>query len=954
MLSNLQFRFPWREYQARVLEHLDLYREDRKIHIVAPPGAGKTVLGLEIVRRYNRQTLILAPSLTIRNQWTERLIEDFGGHKKMVSSRLDQPAEITVVTYQALYQYMKKEEQPPLDWIEVLVVDECHHLRREWWRTLDKICQEHNPELVALTATPPFDVSGLEWRRYHDFCGEIDEEITIPELVSAGDLCYHQDYVYPVLPETDLVDRSRLFAQQKVELYETLYEMRPLAEHLLEHPWLTDPEKHYEAIFNQPEYFSALLVVLRYLGSEPPAAALGVLHDDLTVAPQLSDEWLTIFLQRGLREDDHLSTPRGREILRPLRRQLTQMGAWDDGKLHLDEPPGLSGKIRNSSAKIRAVRQIVAHEWEQLGDELRMVILADHINAELLPTTKYDRSELTKLSVSTLFEQIRRDGTVDENQPLSLRPLVAQGKLSVLTGSVVVIPAAAEHRLLDLAYAELPVGKVIKTKPLFPGSDYLVVQADGLSSKNLVKWITQLFTEGAVNVIVGTKSLLGEGWDAPAINSLVLASTVGTFVTSNQMRGRAIRTNPSVPDKTANIWHPVTYNPGMPRGGSDMRGLERRFKAFAGPTLSGAPVIMSGLRRYDMDWSSATISAVEDFGRDTLKYANHRHELADRWEEALQKGEHLVEAVAPPRERHYRKKDMLSRHFYLRADRRQQTELRQFHIHWKVGIVVAFIATTLLLIPLRIPQWAGGLALLGFLAFSVNIYYRLSRLWSTRRRLGLSPREARIMDGKYLLFPLLAALAFLAMSWMGPLLFLLLFAAYLLPFQPVIESDDHLKRFEILASARQRLERYGRAIVKSLADNSLLHSAGPDQLRLEADPEEDRHLAFLGEAEHHDNHLFADSMRELMQPVENPRFLLRLEQPPEWVQGEYYLPVPAALGKTKAQAESLRQNLSRELGQAFTLVYTREPAGRLHLLTAKLQLAERSEDREAQREILWR
>ena len=52
-------------------------------------------------------------------------------------------------------------------------------------------------------------------------------------------------------------------------------------------------------------------------------------------------------------------------------------------------------------------------------------------------------------------------------------------------------------------------------------------------------------------------ALLGEGWDAPCINTLVLASSVGSFMLSNQMRGRAIRVDSAQPQKTANIWHLV-------------------------------------------------------------------------------------------------------------------------------------------------------------------------------------------------------------------------------------------------------------------------------------------------------------------------------------------------------------------------------------------------------------
>ena len=62
-------------------------------------------------------------------------------------------------------------------------------------------------------------------------------------------------------------------------------------------------------------------------------------------------------------------------------------------------------------------------------------------------------------------------------------------------------------------------------------------------------------------MLVGTKSLLGEGWDSPCINSLILASFVGSFMLSNQMRGRAIRIFKDDPNKVSNIWHLVTLEP---------------------------------------------------------------------------------------------------------------------------------------------------------------------------------------------------------------------------------------------------------------------------------------------------------------------------------------------------------------------------------------------------------
>ncbi|MEZ4987774.1 MAG: DEAD/DEAH box helicase family protein [Saprospiraceae bacterium] len=122
-----------------MLAQLGIYQEDGNIHIVAPPGAGKTVLGLEIIRRINRVTLVLVPSLTIRAQWMERLAKDFMADDRdlalLAGHDLRHPHPITIVTYQALHQYLKEEQAASLNWVGLLVVDECHHLRREWWKS---------------------------------------------------------------------------------------------------------------------------------------------------------------------------------------------------------------------------------------------------------------------------------------------------------------------------------------------------------------------------------------------------------------------------------------------------------------------------------------------------------------------------------------------------------------------------------------------------------------------------------------------------------------------------------------------------------------------------------------------------------------------------------------------------------------------------------------------------
>ena len=85
MLSeHLQFKGHWRPYQEEVLNDLDKYLDDSKIHVVAAPGAGKTVLGIELIRRIGYNAIILVPRISILDQWMNTVAELFS----------DQPLDI--------------------------------------------------------------------------------------------------------------------------------------------------------------------------------------------------------------------------------------------------------------------------------------------------------------------------------------------------------------------------------------------------------------------------------------------------------------------------------------------------------------------------------------------------------------------------------------------------------------------------------------------------------------------------------------------------------------------------------------------------------------------------------------------------------------------------------------------------------------------------------------------
>lgn len=122
-LSQLQFRFPLRRYQREILElvRLKLERGEKQLHIVAPPGAGKTIIGLQIITELNAHldcpSLILCPNTTIQSQWGQKLelfqapeLKSFG-LQDMLGTHEDKPLKpITLLTYQVLSTPGREQE----------------------------------------------------------------------------------------------------------------------------------------------------------------------------------------------------------------------------------------------------------------------------------------------------------------------------------------------------------------------------------------------------------------------------------------------------------------------------------------------------------------------------------------------------------------------------------------------------------------------------------------------------------------------------------------------------------------------------------------------------------------------------------------------------------------------------------------------------------------------------
>ncbi len=149
---NYESSIELRKYQSEALTRISKYHFGV---IVAPPGSGKTVMGLELVARCKQPTLILVHRKELLDQWVERAVSFLGIEKKDIgivgSGKKKWGEKLTVATIQTLYTML--DELPEIaKQFGLVIVDECHHIPAN---TFGQVIEKFNPfYMYGLTATP--------------------------------------------------------------------------------------------------------------------------------------------------------------------------------------------------------------------------------------------------------------------------------------------------------------------------------------------------------------------------------------------------------------------------------------------------------------------------------------------------------------------------------------------------------------------------------------------------------------------------------------------------------------------------------------------------------------------------------------------------------------------------------------------------------------------------------
>ncbi len=672
----------------------------RRLHIVAPPGSGKTVLGLYLwADCVRRPALVLSPNSAIQAQWADK-IELFSvaePDRAVVSTDPQQPALLTSLTYQSvtlpsrggaddeapaigLWQDklieagQAKDPEEAAVWIAdlqrhnreyyeqrlrayrkqvrdaaalaggtlemlhasslltlqrlkdcgvgLIILDECHHLMGHWGRVLaDAHDLLDQPIVIGLTATPPDRDGKLpeDVQRYDEFFGEVDYEVPVPAVVKDGFLAPYQDLAYFVRPTRE---ELRFIANADEQLHELVADLcrpeadgggdtdprgaaatptpdgtvRPMPAHgaipstgeplsdwligvLAERRLPTGVVKDWDSFEKRDPAFAlaARTFLLRRGHPLPPETPPPEQEPDPDEYPEMA--MLTPVLDRYVRHHLRRSADAAnRELAEQVVRKLRMLGVQvtETGAQACASP--VARVMAYSQSKTEALAPILSVEHQRLGEQLRAVVVADYEKSSAVSAEVEHLLDAEAGGAIAAFKQLLRSPETDALQPI----LVTGSSVLVDEDLAEAFETTAQQWLAKEGYeVELELGEE---------DGFHVIRGRGRDwcPRVYVALITDLFQAGLTKCLVGTRGLLGEGWDASKVNVLIDLTTVTTSMTVNQLRGRSIRLDADDPQKLANNWDVVCLAPEFSKGLDDYQRFIAKHKTLFGITDDGA------------------------------------------------------------------------------------------------------------------------------------------------------------------------------------------------------------------------------------------------------------------------------------------------------------------------------------------------------------------------------
>ncbi len=659
--NAVAYRGKFRKDQTALLSKVHHRSDNKKIHILTPPGSDKVALGLEIIRYIGAPALILSGTAAFCQRWGDRFVTDFlpddeqDRRDAYMSLSLTTPALVTAITYgtfadafsQTGSRIERAEGEERADVIQyvhscgirTILLDDPHHVGDTYLSALESFFGVLGSEVKVLTmdSVLPYDIKAPEWMRYEALCGDLDTEIRLTDLVKNGTLAPHQDYVYmnyPTESESEGIFGYRLRADMAVDAVMQLPFIEEINQRLVKlHRQSADyMEQHRSSL-------GALLCLLAEYGNSLNPALVKAIHGRKK-APSLTAEIAEDALQ-FLSDSHSILKNAERE---ELNAKLSEFRVLEDHRVRLTMTGKIRRTLRSSLGKLDSMAAIIETEHRAFGDQSRTLIVTDSLRADelnLAGTTEAPAG----IGMISIFETMRRRFT---DLPIGC-----------VSKEAVILPLEVASSLSH------DLGSSFHTVPL-GDTGYAFYQFS--ESDEMLDTVQAAFKAGYIRVLIGGAYDLSGLWeDLSLVRTLIIASRHVDFSTIYDLRGRVLYKDGEESDKVAHIWHLATVErmyslsenaelrlasrskPGdAGRGDFEFEALRRYFTCFVGPNETG-PSLVSGIHRVgdihlpqdpaDLDAMNAAMCAL----------AADRTRLAAQWNEFVRVEETMTTAYKKPR-----------------------------------------------------------------------------------------------------------------------------------------------------------------------------------------------------------------------------------------------------------------------------------------------------------------
>ena len=328
------------------------------------------------------------------------------------------------------------------------------------------------------------------------------------------------------------------------------------------------------------------------------------------------DRYVRHALRRSANQNDHYLGESATKRLRMLGVQITETGTQACAS-----PVGRV--LAYSKNKAAALPEILKYELKHLGDSIRAVVVTD-----------FEKSSATQAEIGEILNA-ESGGAIAAFRTLVKDPVTDQLDPILLTGSSVLVDDDAVESFFEHSKKWLQQNGFEVELSATPQDGFQVINGSGgdWCPRVYVELITELFQQGISKCLVGTRGLLGEGWDANKINVLIDLTTVTTSMTVNQLRGRSIRLDPEQKNKLANNWDVICIAPEFTKGLDDYKRFEKKHKTLYGVTDDGA--IEKGVGHVHAAFTEIKPEGIEGSTRvlneDMLKRVGFREKVRQLW-----------------------------------------------------------------------------------------------------------------------------------------------------------------------------------------------------------------------------------------------------------------------------------------------------------------------------------